>query len=326
MDQGSHGSHSTLETVRQFPVIPLALSLFLSSHGWRRRSLSPSGALAAAIVAFTMMAVPLRIFGVSCIVFYLLGSRATKVGKKLKGELEAGHVDEGYRNMWQVISNAFSALVASVLWSALFVPNSFWSQVLPQSIVSRGSPLNIDQQCPVSSSVPYSRFLVFAAIGHFACCLGDTLASELGILSPTRPILITTLRSVPPGTNGGMSLVGTTVSFLGGGIIGLSVAVTMLVQSQACREQSLNLLMTLSGWGLAGGGIGSLLDSLMGATIQRTRYSKSSKKILQDDTVAGPGDEVIVVSGLNLLTNGQINLVSSALTAVLVATLAGQSV
>jgi len=42
------------------------------------------------------------VFGVSCIVFYLTGSRATKVGKMLKSMLEAGHKAEGYRNVWQV--------------------------------------------------------------------------------------------------------------------------------------------------------------------------------------------------------------------------------
>lgn len=45
----------------------------------------------------------------------------------------------------------------------------------------------------------------------------------------------------------------------------------------------------------------------MGATIQRTRYSKSLRKILQDDTVAKPDDEVTVVSGFNILTNGQVS-------------------
>ena len=44
----------------------------------------------------------------------------------------------------------------------------------------------------------------------------------------------------------------------------------------------------------------------MGATIQRTRYSKRLKKILQDNTVTKPEDEVKVISGLNLLTNGQV--------------------
>jgi len=258
-------------------------------------------------------------FGVSCIVFYLTGSRATKVGKMLKSMLEAGHKAEGYRNVWQIISNTFSALIASVLWSALFVQDSLWSKVLPQSIVSNVSPFDIDRQCPISSAIPYSRYLVLAALGHFACCLGDTFASELGILSHRQPILITTLKPVPPGTNGGMSVVGTVVSFLGGATIGLSFAVTLLIQSSACRQNSLSLVGELVAWGFVAGGLGSLLDSLMGATIQRTRYSKSSKKILQDDTVAGPEAEVTVVSGLNLLTNGQVNLISSALTAVLIA-------
>lgn len=51
----------------------------------------------------------------------------------------------------------------------------------------------------------------------------------------------------------------------------------------------------------------------MGATIQRTRYSKSSKKILQDETIARPEDEVTVVSGLNILSNGQVCLWGSLL-------------
>ena len=96
---------------------------------------------------------------------------------------------------------------------------------------------------------------------HFACCLGDTLASELGILSPTRPILVTKFKPVPPGTNGAMSLVGTVVSFLGGAVIGLSFAVTLFIQSSACRARPLNLLGQLCGWGFVGGGLGSLVCS-----------------------------------------------------------------
>lgn len=45
----------------------------------------------------------------------------------------------------------------------------------------------------------------------------------------------------------------------------------------------------------------------MGATIQRTRYSKAKKQILQDDSVAGPDAEVAHISGINILTNGQVS-------------------
>lgn len=48
-----------------------------------------------------MMSVPLRGFGVSLIVFYLIGSRVTKTGKQLKGKLEEGHDMNGYRSGWQ---------------------------------------------------------------------------------------------------------------------------------------------------------------------------------------------------------------------------------
>ena len=53
------------------PLVPLLLAALLGFHGLRKRSLSPSGALAAFLVGFAMMAVPLRAFGVSLIIFYL---------------------------------------------------------------------------------------------------------------------------------------------------------------------------------------------------------------------------------------------------------------
>jgi uncharacterized membrane protein len=99
-----------LDTLSNIPYGAVALAALLSSHGLRRGSLSPSGALGAFIVASIMMAVPLRVFGVACIVFYLIGSRATKIGKELKGKLEADHTAGGYRNIWQVYCFCFSNL------------------------------------------------------------------------------------------------------------------------------------------------------------------------------------------------------------------------
>ena len=50
----------------------------------------------------------------------------------------------------------------------------------------------------------------------------------------------------------------------------------------------------------------SQLDSLMGATIQRTRYSSETKKILQDHSEAPTGSDIKVISGINILTNNQV--------------------
>ena len=48
------------------------------------------------------------------------------------------------------------------------------------------------------------------------------------------------------------------------------------------------------------------LDSILGATLQRTRYSNDKKRILQDASVPGAKESIKVVSGLNLLTNNKV--------------------
>jgi uncharacterized protein (TIGR00297 family) len=100
---------------------------------------------------------------------------------------------------------------------------------------------------------------------HFACCLGDTLASELGILSPTPPILITTLKPVPPGTNGAMSLSGTLASIFGGLIMGVTLLASLVVESSKCREGWADIAIPLVVWGAAAGGLGSLVGCLIRA-------------------------------------------------------------
>lgn len=49
------------------------------------------------------------------------------------------------------------------------------------------------------------------------------------------------------------------------------------------------------------------LDSFMGATIQRTRYSNTAKRILTDESPEPTKSaDIKVVSGLNILTNNQV--------------------
>jgi len=310
------------------------LAVLLSGHGWRRKSLSPSGALTAFVVGLLMMAGDTRTFGVALIGFYLSGSRATKFGKDRKSRLEEGYHEAGYRNGWQVLSNSATAFMAAFMWNATFAPSSLHASLAKLLGIDLGRTVlrlhevNISDGtwCPLSNTVAngWSRILIFAALGHFSCCLGDTLASELGILSRVKPRLITTLRPVPPGTNGGVTLIGTLVSILGGGIIGFLVGVTLILENAQCANKWKRILVDTCVWGLIGGGFGSLLDSILGATVQQTRYSTEKKVILQDHTGSTrEGDQVI--SGLALLTNNQVNLVSSVVCAATVGWFGGKS-
>lgn len=149
------------------PLVPTLVATLLAGHGFRKRSLSPSGALAAFLTGVTMLSPPLRSFGISLIVFYLVGSRATKVGKNRKAQLEEGHQEAGYRSAEQVLCNSFTALIATLLWSATFVPNSLASQLLPSELVIPGRPYSSTEWCPLSAQVTHgwSRALLLLSLG-----------------------------------------------------------------------------------------------------------------------------------------------------------------
>ncbi|KAF7332057.1 Integral membrane family protein [Mycena kentingensis (nom. inval.)] len=302
-------------------LIPIILSL----HGRRTRSLSTSGAATALVVGFLMIAGDLKAWGVALIAMYLVGSRATKFKKERKAKLESGYSDYGNRSGWQVLSNSFSALVACFVWNVLFQPNGIHANIasklsldayLPRPTVSYNG-----EWCPASADGgnTTSRALLFAALGHFACCLGDTLASELGIVSSSTPRLIFSWKPVPPGTNGAISLGGTLSSLIGGLIMGLVLTICLVAENNACRIVWRTIGPELLLWGAFGGVVGSGIDSILGATIQLTRYDEERKLVVEDHA---QGKRFRVVSGLDLLTNNQVNVVASTITAVIVAVLA----
>lgn len=168
--------------------------------------------------------------------------------------------------------------------------------------------------------------LTLAYVAFFACCAGDTWASELGVLSKSNPrLIIKPWKQVPPGTNGGISAVGLVASAAGGTLMGLIHGI--LVPGGIASVLPFNLpsmlgaislsafkreVLILSLVGFLGGFGGSLLDSLLGATIQVTYYDSEQKKIVKR---AGPN--VQKVGGFSFLSNEMVNVVSTTLSALI---------
>ena len=149
-------------------------------------------------------------------------------------------------------------------------------------------------------------------ISHYACATADTWASELGILSKEQPRLVTTLflRKVPHGTNGGMSILGTIASGLGGAFIGL---VHVCFRYPGAGYNLMDHVGVVA-FGACCGIIGSLFDSILGATVQASYYSKEKKCIVKEfDT----NDESIEhICGVDLLSNEAVNVVSILMTMI----------
>jgi uncharacterized membrane protein len=149
--------------------------------------------------------------------------------------------------------------------------------------------------------------LLVGLVANYAAMAADTFSSELGILSKSKPRLITSLsfREVPKGTNGGISLWGLFTGLLGSSVI----AATTLLFIQFCpatmssRAEGFQPLdLSKGGWsvqnrlyffaGLAVWGLlGSVLDSLLGGWLQHSVVDTRSGLIIE-----GKGGKKVLLS------------------------------
>ncbi|KAI4205374.1 MAG: hypothetical protein LQ350_000415 [Teloschistes chrysophthalmus] len=146
-----------------------------------------------------------------------------------------------------------------------------------------------------------SDLLVVGIVSNYAAVAADTFSSELGILSKSRPRLLTSwnFRQVPPGTNGGITFWGTMAGFLGASTIALTSVVLLPFCSVGPTSWSGKLfgenqpgLAGGSGWGLQEkaawvlavticGGLGSLLDSALGGWFQASVVDSRTGKVIE---------------------------------------------
>ena len=67
---------STYLSGNTFPILrEISADNGVSVSGYRKHSLSLSGAVAAFFTGFIMMSIPLQVFGITLIAFYLIGSK-----------------------------------------------------------------------------------------------------------------------------------------------------------------------------------------------------------------------------------------------------------
>jgi uncharacterized protein (TIGR00297 family) len=98
---------------------------------------------------------------------------------------------------------------------------------------------------------------LLALIAAFAEATGDTISSEIGQYISNRAYLITTLQPVPAGEDGGITVGGTAAGALASALV-VALAIGMGLCGKGCAVIA-----------LAAAVAGNLLDSVLGATLER---------------------------------------------------------
>jgi uncharacterized protein (TIGR00297 family) len=149
------------------------------------RGVSPTGAVAGALVAFTLYLA----FGpgafVALVSVFLLAWLTTRLGYARKEQRGTAEKKDG-RTASQVLANLGMAAFASLLYGTTRAP-----------------------------------LFIAAAAAALSEAAADTVSSEFGQAYKERAVLITTWEEVPAGTNGGISLPGTIAGILAAAVISL---------------------------------------------------------------------------------------------------------
>ena len=277
----THASGS--ETARL--VGSIALGSALALVGYAKRSLDASGAMAAVGVGFGSIYADAR-FGAALAAFFFTSSAATRIGSEVKMRVDEHYRVGGARNWVQVVANG-------------------------------GVPTGLALAYAFGTfDAATSGALASAYLGYYACCGGDTWASELGVLSKAKPRLITDWsREVDAGTNGGVTLVGWLASASGGAAVGVAFHIAQVLLRAFAPNGTVRFAQSdatmLIVFGAVAGVFGSLIDSVLGATIQYSGWCSERQKV-----VSKPGPTVTRISGLEILSNSAVNFVSGVITAL----------
>ncbi len=158
---------------------------------------------------------------------------------------------------------------------------------------------------------PHYEWLWVVFAGAMAAVNADTWSTELGVLSEIPPRLITTGQIVDRGTSGGITLTGTLAAVGGAALIGTAA---ILVSASQSWFRAL-LIIILAGL------VGSLFDSLLGATVQAIYWCPSCKKETERHPLHSCGTPTQQIRGLRWINNDIVNFACSVMGAIAAAVL-----
>jgi len=231
---------------------------------YRAHSLSKSGAWGALLEGTIIFGIGGWKWAVLLMAFFVSSSILTRLFGKKKVSVNEKFDKGGRRDIGQVLANGAIASIFAGLH--FFFPAASWTWV------------------------------AFAA--SLAAVNADTWATELGVLNPSLPRLITTGKPVEHGTSGAISFYGTLAATTGAALIAILGALLGPVSQ----------VWTNLGTIFIAGLLGALFDSFLGATVQAIYRCPHCDKETEKHPLHTCGNETIQVRGWSWLNNDMVNL------------------
>lgn len=213
-------------------LLAVAFGALLAILTSKLRAATPAAALTGGVIAAELyLATPgLHTALWPLLALLLLTLAATRFGRARKLDLGVADGPRG-RNVAQVAANLGPAVLASVVLG-IGPDLSHFGSIVPAAM----------------------RLAIAAALAEAAA---DTLSSEIGEVLGGEPRLITTLRRVPAGTDGAISLDGTIAGLTAAGLV---AAAASLAFGLTDRQGAVVALAAVAGL---------FIDSLLGAVMER---------------------------------------------------------
>ncbi|NLD91422.1 MAG: DUF92 domain-containing protein [Fibrobacter sp.] len=256
-------------------LIGTIICLVIALYAYNKKSLTINGLFGALCMGIVLTVCGGLYFLSLLITFFISSTIAGKFCKHLEKELSSIHQKCGARDIAQVAANGMPALLFAILFYLT------------------GNHI----------------FILGFATG-IASSNADTWGSELGVLSKKPTVSILNFKPLRKGLSGGITFAGTMASFAGAVLI---AAVFTIGYHHVYNDSSHALLLfTLC---LFGGFAGSLLDSVLGATLQVKYYCEAKQMITEKRVTDGTNNKVF--SGYPLINNDVVNFASSFIVSLL---------
>lgn len=234
-----------------YTLFAIIFHLFIFAFIYQKKFLTwPDGILVAGLVSFLIFLANFS-YWIILFIFFIPASLISKSNQERKKN-EIIFEKSSQRNAYQVLANSFGLLFFALM-----------------QLTSSG----------VDGKIIF--IYLFSGAAFIASASSDTWSTEIGTLNKSEPYFILNLRKkVPKGTSGGVSILGTFGALFGSFLIGFGLLISFLIENTYRNFTNVIIAVVIL---LLLGFCGSIIDSILGASVQKKYLCPNCNKIVEEN-------------------------------------------